>query len=121
MRTITGEFLTEHDAEAAIEKINPHCSNIRISYNDMNPGYINYASMPEEDIFGYPHAGHYNMMANWTLNPFDSYNFEHTRSYNFFSSMSGKSRRTFLEADVSDEKFEFVKDKLYSLGAFSVN
>jgi hypothetical protein len=124
LRKIKGEFLTEHDAESAIEKICAHCSNIRIFYNDMNPGYINYSSLPEDDYIGYPNTGHYSMMANWNLNPFntfDSFNFEHTRSYNFLSSMAGKTRRTLLEADVSDDKFEYVKDKLYLHGAISVS
>ena len=124
MKKIKGEFLTEQEAESAIEKISAHCSNIRIFYNDMNPGYINYGSLPEDDYMGYPNIGHFNMlnmMPNWSLNPFDAYNFEHTRSYNFFSSLSGKSRRTLLEADVQDEKFEIAKDKLYSQGAISVN
>ena len=126
MKKIKGEFLTEKDAESAIEKICQYCSNIRIFYNDMNPGYINinYGSLPEDDYIGYPNTGHYSMAANWNLNPFDVFNalnFEHTRSYNFLSSMSGKSRRTLLEADVSDDKFEYVKDKLYSQGAVSVS
>ena len=121
MRKIKGEFLTEHEAESAIEKINPYCSNIRIFYNDMNPGYTGYGSLPEDDFIGYPNMGHYGMMANWNMNPFDTFNFEHTRSYNFFSSLTGKSRRTLLEADVSDERFEYIKDTLYSQGAVSVN
>lgn len=124
MRKIKGEFLTEQEAESAIEKINPYCSNIKIFYNDMNPNYANYGNygrLPEDDYLGYPNIGHYNMMANWSLNPFDTFNFEHTRTYNYFSSMTGKSGRTLLEAEVSDDRVEYVKDKLYSQGAISVN
>ena len=122
MRKIKADFLSEKEAESAIEKINPHCSNIKIFYNDANPVYTGYGGMPEDDYLGdYPNFGHYNMMANWNLGPFDTYNFEHTRTYNFFSSLSGKSGRTTLEADVSDDKFEYVKDKLYAHGAVSVS
>lgn len=125
---IRGEFLSEREADAAVGKISAHCSNIKILYN----------SSPDNSFNGYDTAGNYfdrlesnlydyNIMSGintgWSLNPFGSYNFEHNRSYNYLSSIGfgRNSGKTILEAEVSYDKYEFVKERLYSLGALSVN
>ena len=111
---IRSEFLNDGDASAAVEKISPHCYNIKILYNsaDSNAGYF------EPGFYDYTSA----MNAGWGANPFSSYNFEHTRSYNYLSSLGfGRSSgKTILEAGVSRDKYEFVKERLYSSGASSV-
>ena len=123
---IRSEFLSEREADAAIEKISPHCYNIKILYNggpesgyDTAGGYFD--SLEPGSFYDYNLMSGIN--AGWSLNPFGSYNFEHTRSYNYLSSLGlgRNSGKTVLEADVSQDKYELVKEKLYSLGALSVN
>ena len=118
---IRGEFLNEREADKAVEKISPHCYNIKILYNgaDNNDNGVYFESFE-------PNFYDYNMMSGintgWSLNPFGSYNFEHTRSYNYLSSLGlGRySGKAIIEANVPHEKYEFVKERLYSLGALSV-
>ena len=117
---IRGEFLNEHEAEATVEKISPHCYNLKILYNDSHEPASYFDSFE-------PNFYDYNIMSGintgWSLNPFGSYNFEHTRSRNYFSSLGlGRDAgKTIIEADVSREKYELVKERLYSHGALSVN
>lgn len=122
---IRADFSSEREAEAAVEKISPHCHNIRILYNGCpNNGHDNNISDYFEGLE--PAFYDYNIMnginTGWSLNPHGSYNFEHTRSYNYLSSLGiGRNAgKTILEADVPHEKYEFVKESLYSLGAFGV-
>jgi hypothetical protein len=123
LKKIRGEFLSEREADTAIEKISPHCYNIKIIYNN------NYDTSYDGGYFDSiePNFYDYSIMSGintgWSLNPYGSYNFEHTRSNNYLSSIGlGKSSgKTILEADVSPDKYELVKERLYSLGALSVN
>jgi len=124
---IRGDFLSEREADAAVEKISPHCYNVRILYNggggyDSSAGnYGGYFDSFEPGLYGYSLTG--GLGSGWGLNPYSSYNFEHTRSYNYLSSLGlGRSAgKTILEADVSRDKYEFVKERLYALGAVTVN
>lgn len=126
---IRGDFLSEREADAAVEKISPYCYNIRILYNGgPGSGYdnsINGHSGYFESIE--PNFYDYNLMSGintgWSLSPYGSYNFEHTRRYNYLSSLGiGRNAgKTILEADVPHDKREFVKERLYALGAVSVN
>ena len=118
---IRGEFLNEREADNAAEKIGAYCHNLKILYNGTD----------NNDTAGYfesfePNFYDYNIMSGintgWSLNPFGSYNFEHTRSYNYLSSLGlGRNAgKTVIEAEVSHDRYEFVKERLYSLGALSV-
>ena len=118
---IRSEFLNEREADKAVEKISAHCYNLRILYNSTeNYGSASYFEHFEPGLYDY------NMMSGintgWSLSPFGSYNFEHTRSYNYLSSLGlgRNSGKTVIEADVSHDKYEFVKERLYALGALSV-
>ena len=116
---IRGEFLTENEAAAAVEQISPHCYNIKISYNGKDsPDHFDSF---EPNLYDYNMTG--GISTGWNANPFSSHNFEHTRSYNYLSSLgiSRNSAKTIIEAGVSRDKYEFVKERLYSLGALSVN
>ena len=117
---IRGEFLSEREADAAVEKISPHCHNIKILYNGANNNDTGYFESFEPNFYDYTMMSGIN--TGWSLNPFGSYNFEHTRSYNYLSSLGlGKnSGKTIIEANVPRDKYEFVKERLYSLGALSV-
>ena len=132
---IRGDFLSEREADAAVGKISPYCHNIKILYNGgANSGYDSSASGHggyggyngyledfEPAFYDYSIMG--GITAGWSLNPYSSYNFQHTRSYNYLSSLGiGRNAgKTILEADVSQDKYELVKERLYSLGAVSVN
>jgi len=116
---IRSEFLNDGDASAAVEKISPHCYNIKILYNSADNGSTGYVENFEPGFYDYTSG----LNAGWGANPFSSYNFEHTRSHNYLSSLwlGRNSSKTILEAGVSRDKYEFVKERLYSSGALSVN
>ena len=120
MKKIRSEFLSEHEANAAIEKISQYCGNARILYYDEN---FNYSPFQQHDRFygfhetsalDYGSFGSFGIIGGWHFNPHvlsDNYNRD------FYQPQPG---RTTLEADVSDDNFEYVKDSLYSLGALTV-
>ena len=118
---IRGEFLNEREADAAVEKISPHCFNIKIVYNGADNDTGAYFESFEPNFYDYNIMSGIN--TGWSLNPFGSYNFEHTRSYNYLSSLGlgRNARKAIIEADVPHEKYELVKERLYSFGALSVN
>ena len=116
---IRGDFISERDADAAIEKISAHCHNIRILYNGASNHEGSYFESYEPNFYDYGVMSGIN--TGWGLNPFGSYNFEHTRSYNYLSSLGRSSGRSILEADVSHDKYELVKGELYAHGALSVS
>jgi hypothetical protein len=124
---IRGEFLSEREADSAVEKISPHCFNVKIFYNSNAAapfdglGAESHYDFPDPNLYSYNFADGMNL--GWGLNPFSSFNFEHTRSYNHLTSLGlgRNSGKTVLEADVERGRYEFVKEKLYSLGALSVN
>ena len=117
MKKIRSEFLTESEANTAAEKINPYCANVRIIYNNgnFNHGYDNYNFIPYDSFHGFPEMGTINfggfgtfgMISDWNHNP-------------YLGDTQSVSGRAVLEADVADDNFEYVKEKLYSLGAVSV-
>ena len=117
---IRGDFMSERDADAAIEKISAHCHSIRILYNGAGNREGGYFESYEPNFYDYGVMSGIN--TGWGLSPFGSYNFEHTRSYNYLSSLGiGKDTgKAVVEADVAPEKYELVKERLYSLGALSV-
>ena len=118
---LRSEFLNEREAGTAMEKISPHCHTIKI----INNGNVMENNDAYFESFE-PNFYDYSMMSGintgWSLNPFGAYNFEHTRSYNYLSSLGlgRNSGKAVIEADVPHEKYEFVKERLYSLGALSV-
>ena len=135
MKKIRGEFLTETEANSAIEKINPYCLKAIIDYsgdlytdagyNEYN-AYDNYMSdsglfgIPEMNSFGFGNPGNFGMIANWSLGPYsitDKYNHTFPHSHLGYD----PSARTTVEADVPNDNYEYVKDKLYSLGAITVS
>jgi hypothetical protein len=127
MTKIRGEFLSEREADSAADKISPHCRNIKILYNGGTASSFDglragsLSDYPDPDFFSYNYAD--GACMGWGLNPFSSFNYEHTRSYNYLTSLglSKNSGKTILEAEVERGKYEFVKEKLYAFGALSVN
>ena len=122
---IRGDFSSEQEANTAVEKIGAYCHNIRIVYNSTSRvGYDNdgidshFAEV--EPFYGYDVMSGIN--TGWSLSPYGAYNFEHTRRYNILSSLGlGRNAgKTIVEAEVAQDKYEFVKERLYSLGATSV-
>ena len=115
MKKIKSEFLTEIQANTAMEKINVYCKNAKIIYdNNFNYDYNNY--IPDDNFFDFPdtsslHFASFGVTANVRENKYNRV-FSHS-GYN-------QSSRVTLEADVADDNFEYVKDKLYSLGAVIV-
>ena len=132
MKKIRSEFLTETEAYSAMEKIQSYCVNVRISsYGDFYP-YAGYNGcngsetyLPDSDFPGFPETGSFGiggfgMVANWNFGPFsltDKYNQTFPHSHLGYD----PSKRAALEADVADDNYAYVRDKLYSLGAISVS
>ena len=134
MKKIRSEFLTESEANSAMEEIKPYCGNVKIiNYGDYDPiysdngyGYAGY--IPEGSFFGsigFPEMGSFGlggfgMISSWNFSPYSltdryKYQFPYSRSdYDM-------SMRTTLEADVADDNYEYIRDKLYSLGAMTVS
>ena len=128
MKKIRSEFLTKKEAEKAIDKIDSYCKNLKIIYN--NNGYDNYDYgnyIKEENYFYIPEVNSLNFgMFGLNFNPnFNSdileekYNRNFSRHYPYQSIYNPKNR-VILEADVADDNYEYIKDKLYSIGAISV-
>ena len=131
MKKIRSEFLTQAEAVSALEEIKPYCGNARItnygeSYSDYNyAGYISdsvggFTGFPEMGSFG---LGGFGMVSSWNFGLYTPYSLSdrYRRAYPY--SRSGydyPQERALLEADVADENYEYVRDKLYSFGAASV-
>ena len=113
MKIIKSEFLTEKEANKTIKKIDMYCENIKIIYNEnIIPDYQDYYEEP----YDYPMSGGFNFGMISSMN-FESYRAnDFSRSYN----IPNISKSVVLEVTVKDESFDYVKNKLYSLGAMSV-
>jgi len=111
LKKIRSDFLTEYEAMSALEKIRPYCRAVDIIYDD----YI-YDEI-YNDFFDFPEinssASGLGFIGLTNNNFYNYYNFENRRRGNL-------SGHVALEADVADDNFEYVKEKLYSLGALSV-
>ena len=133
MKKIRSEFLTEKEANRAMDKIKSYCGNAEILYygNNVNPGYDGYENydyyghIPDETFMGFPEMGSlgfgsFGMIANWSVTPYSlTDNYRHNILRSHYSGHNPPGRAT-LEADVADDNFEYVKEKLYSLGAIAV-
>ena len=129
MKKLKGEFLTQKEANAAIDKISSYCSNIKLINNYTNDSYYDYDNyMPDDGMFYYPETnimnfggmGGFGMISNWGYNPSVLENkYGHTFS-RFYQSLYNPSGRVTMEAEVADDNFEYVKNQLYSYGAVTV-
>jgi len=135
LKRVRGEFLTEKEANSALDKINSYCQNAKIIYNYTNPDYFDYDNYIPDDrsyyisepgIFNSGNFGNFGILNNWNINPHFSVNkYGRAFSHSSFSSFLNQSPyesfgRVTLEADVADDNHEYVKDKLYSYGAITV-
>jgi len=132
LKKIRGVFLTQKKADSAIEKINSYCGNVKIIYDYSNGGYYDYDNYLPDDSYNYipdPNVmslggfGSFGMTSNWNFSPYiaeNKYGRTFMRFSPFYPSAYNPSERVILEADVSDEYCEYVRDKLYSLGAITV-
>jgi len=132
MKKITGEFLTEEEANIAKDTISSYCASVKILYDDIidfNSGsdYFDYigTNMVNEDFYGFPGMmspmnfggfGNFGMIGGWNFG--NDYNMALPRPYSGYN--GSESRRATLEAEVSNDNAEYVRNKLYSLGAVSV-
>ena len=132
MKKIRSEFLTEKEANSAMDEIKPYCGNVRIRYNgdvEQDYGYTGYDSyLPDGSFFGFPEMGvfglgGFGMISNWNFSPYTSYSFtdKYKHAFPYSRSEYSPSRRATLEADVADDNYEYIRDKLYSLGAMTVS
>ncbi|MCL2095558.1 MAG: hypothetical protein FWH10_01490 [Oscillospiraceae bacterium] len=132
MKKIRSEFLTEKEANSAMDEINKYCSNIKITqgtagdYGDGYDGYMDYGYLRGGDFAGFPEMGYFGlggfgMISNWTPGLYGVYGVtdRHARAFPY-SSRSSLGGRSALEADVADDNYEYVKEKLYAYGAVSV-
>ena len=120
MKKIRSEFLTESEATAAAEKINPYCGNVRIIYHDenFNQGHDYYSFIPYDSFYGFPEMGTMNFGGFGGFGGFGmTSSLNHNPYLGYTPSMSG---RTTLEAEAADDNFEYVKDRLYAMGAVTV-
>jgi len=130
MKKIRSEFLTETEANSAMDIIKPYCGNIRIisSYDEnYDLDYIadgGYSGFPEMNYFG---LGGFGMISSWNFglhnSPYNLYGMteRYKQAYPYSKFGYDPSRRATLEADVADDNYEYVKNKLYSNGAVSVS
>ena len=116
MKKIKAEFLTERDANIVLDKIKSYCGNIKINYNNYYyPGYIpdeydfNYPSMAGVNFFNFNGFG---IIPNLNIS---QYNLENKYINNFY-----QSERTIIEAEIADDNYGYVREKLYSCGAMIV-
>ena len=127
MKKIRGEFITEKDANWAIDKINPYCGHVKIIFDEnLNPGYDyyydDYDYIPDMGVMNFGSfggLGSFGMTANWGFNSSVLEN-GHRRAFYHSLPQYNLSGRVVLEAYVADDNYEYVKDKLYSLGAITV-
>ena len=132
MKKIRSEFLTEKEANSAMDKIRPYCGNVKIIYNEnynpMHNYYNNYgyeSCIPEENFYNIPDIGGINfgglnsfgMTAGWNFN--SSFLENKYRNTLYHSHSQYNPNRTAIEADVADDNYGYVRDKLYSLGAIT--
>ena len=112
MKKIKGEFLTAREANIAMDKIKPYCGNVKIIYGE------NY--IPDEYELHFPRMnsinsfnfGNFGIMPNLNFSP---YNLDDKYTGNYY-----QSERTTLQADVADDNYEYVREKLYFYGATTV-
>ena len=109
MKKIKGEFLTAREANIALDKIKSYCANAKIIYDE---SYI-----PDEYDFHFPRMNNLNsfnfgMISNLSFSP---YNLEYKYMGNYY-----QSERATLQADVADDNYEYIREKLYSYGAMTV-
>lgn len=136
LKKIRSEFLTEAEARYATEKIRSYCMNVNINANggDFFPAaeyesygdYIGYENYMFDGAFS-PSAGTgpfgiggLGMTTNWHLSP-NSLTDKYRQTFPHFHIGHDQSSRTTLEADVSDDNYEYVREKLYSNGAITVS
>ena len=132
MKKIRGVFLTQKEANSAIDIINPYCGSTKIIYNYTGGSYYDYDnylpddsfySIPDPSILNFGSFGSFGMISSWNLNPHIAEN-RYGRTFLHFSpfypSAYNPSEQVTLEADVTDDYYEYVRDKLYSLGAMTV-
>ena len=124
MAKIKGEFYTKRDANDAMEKINKYCVNIKVFDYDYNLGglydnglrqrdydeYISRYSFGSMGLMGIPISP---FVMDWAFSPLE-YGSEMYGSYDV------TAPKAILEAEILEDKYNIVKDRLYSCGAISV-
>ena len=124
---IRGEFLTQKDANLALENINLYCQNARISNNYINNDYYDYVPdyggyyMSDPSVLNFGGFGSFGMIGGgWNFgNSVLDGSYNRTLPHSHLDYNGSESRRATLEANVSDDNAEYVRNKLYSLGAIS--
>jgi|GEM_PF-1733069 len=133
MKKLTSEFLTEEEANTAKDKISSYCASVRLLYgggNNFNQGddYFDYLGMNmlNEDFYGFSGMGPINfggfgMTSGWGFGSgvLDG-NYNRVLSRAHLGYTGSESGRATLEAEVANDNVEYVRNKLYSLGAVSV-
>ena len=132
MKKIRGEFLSQKEADYAVDKINSICGNVSVNYNSTGSdscyeySYGNYMNddnmfyMPVPSVMNFGTFGSSGTAPNWNYNSNVLENrYGHTFS-RFYQSVYNPSGHVTIEADVADDNYEYVKNKLYSNGAISV-
>ena len=129
LKKIRGEFLSETEANSAMEKISPYCGYVKITYSGgFDPGYGHNSHddyIPDAGFTGFPEMGSFGiggfgMISNLSFSPYgltDQYVKAFPHSHTGYS----PSGRATLEADVAEDNYEYVREKLYSLGAITVS
>ena len=128
MKKLRSEFFTETEANDAMEKIIPYCGAVRVIYNgeDYNNRGYDY-NLGDGDFYGFPgmgamNFGDFGIFGGWTFVPnFLDVSYSRALSRSNFGHDYQSSGRATLEADVADDNLEYVREKLYSLGAVSVS
>ena len=83
-------------------------------------------NMVNDDFYGFPGIGTMGfgglgMAGGWNFGAdVSDNNYRHVLSHSPVGFNNSESRRATLEADVADDNVEYVRSKLYSLGAVSV-
>ena len=116
MKKIKSTFLSERDANIAMDKIKSYCKNIKILYNEnFYPKYFS-------DEYGYKYDYDYNFNGFGMISSFNLkfnnklYDFE-----NRYKNMVYNFENAVLEAEVANDNYDYVKEKLYLCGAVIVS
>jgi len=130
MAKLKGEFYTKKDAYDAMGKIDKYCLSVKVFDYDYNSGKL-IGGEPHENFasrYSYESANYMNHMIGihpaigfipgvlamgWTDSPY-----EHGRD--MYGSYDTPAPKAILNAEVQEDKYSIVKERLYSCGAISV-
>ena len=123
MAKIKSEFYTKREANEAMDKISKYCISVKVFDYNYNAGRTpfdnglledNFHRRDYDDFVSRYSFGAVNFIGLPLINGIYEYGSDTYGSYDI------PVPKAILEADVQDDKYSFVKERLYSYGAVSV-